>query len=309
LKKLISIIIPVYNREKLIIETLDSILVQTYNNWECIIVDDGSTDNTIEVINSYCKTDSRIQQYHRPNSKQKGANACRNIGLEKAKGDYVIFFDSDDLMTPNHVEVKVNAIVKHKADYVITRTKFFNNDNSVIDKYYKFDDFKINTYNYISQKINWLTYDVMIMSELAKSIQFNEKLQSGQEYNYFCKLVYKSLNTIFIDEVVTLRRKHEDSIRAKLKTTSELQKGYFYSSWLTYLELKDKTSIKEKEHLLKSCVNYIYEEKKQLASNSNLFTKEIFKTFKLNGIYFLLMLVMIKCFKKGYIFRNKLVKL
>ena len=79
---LVSIIIPTYNRAHFIGETLESVLAQTYHNWECIVIDDGSTDYTDELMEFYCEKDSRIQYYHRPSHKPKGANACRNYGFE-----------------------------------------------------------------------------------------------------------------------------------------------------------------------------------------------------------------------------------
>ena len=75
---LVSIIIPTYNREHLIGETLDCVISQTYTNWECIVVDDGSHDNTPEVIKSYFNNDERIKFYNRPDYKNKGASSCRN---------------------------------------------------------------------------------------------------------------------------------------------------------------------------------------------------------------------------------------
>src|SRR5690606_27941965 len=208
----VSIIIPTYNRAHLIGETLDSIVAQTYHNWECIVVDDGSDDDSQAVFEQYKDKDARFKFLSRPNSKPKGANACRNIGLKNAQGVYIVFFDSDDLMTPNHLAIKVDAIIKSECDYVITRTKFFNKDSSQIDNYYKFDQFEITPFNYVSQKINWLTCDICLKNELAKYLTFNEKLQAGQEYNYFSKLVHRSINARFFDKVVTLRRHHEDSI-------------------------------------------------------------------------------------------------
>src|SRR5690554_8063110 len=111
---LISIIIPTFNRAHLIGETLDSILAQTYQNWECVVVDDGSTDNTDEVMAAYMAKDARFQYHHRPPEKTKGANACRNAGLDLAAGEYIVFFDSDDLMTPDHLKVKISAIQAHQ---------------------------------------------------------------------------------------------------------------------------------------------------------------------------------------------------
>lgn len=79
---LVSIIIPTYNRAHLIGETLDSVMAQTYTNWECIVVDDGSTDNTAELLVVYCNKDNRFQYHHRPKDRPKGANAYRNYGID-----------------------------------------------------------------------------------------------------------------------------------------------------------------------------------------------------------------------------------
>ena len=136
MSQLVSIIIPTYNRAHLIGETLESILAQTYTQWECIIVDDGSTDDTVKVVASYVAKDNRFRLFKRPHTRLKEANACRNIGIENATGDYVFFFDSDDLLTPDHIEVKVRALQNNSVDYVITRTKFFNTEDNTIDKYY-----------------------------------------------------------------------------------------------------------------------------------------------------------------------------
>ena len=105
---LISIIIPVFNREKLIVRTLESVQNQTYTNWECIIVDDGSTDNTLNVIASFTNRDKRfkiISHHHVSN-----ANILRNIGINKAKGEYIAMLDSDDEFMPNHLSRRLAKI-------------------------------------------------------------------------------------------------------------------------------------------------------------------------------------------------------
>jgi len=104
----VSIIIPTFNRAVLLDETLQTVLEQTYLNWECIIVDDGSDEDTLDTIKDWCKKDNRFQWYKRPLNKQKGANACRNIGIEKSTGNYLIFLDSDDNIIPTCIENRIS---------------------------------------------------------------------------------------------------------------------------------------------------------------------------------------------------------
>jgi len=110
-KILISIIIPTYNREHLIGNTLKSLVNQTYQNWECIVVDDGSTDNTKNIIESYRNNDNRFSFYKRE-ILPKGASHCRNIGLSKAKGQFVVFLDSDDELLEFCLENRIKKSIQ-----------------------------------------------------------------------------------------------------------------------------------------------------------------------------------------------------
>jgi glycosyltransferase involved in cell wall biosynthesis len=129
MNRLVSIIIPTYNRAHLIGETLDSILAQTYSNWECLIVDDGSVDNTEYIVSKYIKTDRRFQFYKRPLEKLKGPSACRNIGLKNALGEFVVFLDSDDLLAPYCLEQRIAFASENlNNDFWIFKSHFFLND-------------------------------------------------------------------------------------------------------------------------------------------------------------------------------------
>ncbi len=112
---LVSIIIPSFNSERFIAETLESVSAQTYMNWECLIVDDGSEDDTIGIIQEFCNRDKRFRFYsrHRP---PKSASTCRNIGLEYSKGEFVVFLDSDDILIPNCLETRL-AIINNYPDF------------------------------------------------------------------------------------------------------------------------------------------------------------------------------------------------
>jgi glycosyltransferase involved in cell wall biosynthesis len=106
-KKLISIIIPVYNAEKYLNRCLKSIQMQTYENWECICIDDGSIDHSNQILTNYSEKDSRIKKVTQTNS---GPSAARNSGLSKVQGQYTLFVDSDDYVDEDYLQTLINGI-------------------------------------------------------------------------------------------------------------------------------------------------------------------------------------------------------
>ncbi|MNK18132.1 UDP-Glc:alpha-D-GlcNAc-diphosphoundecaprenol beta-1,3-glucosyltransferase WfgD [compost metagenome] len=282
IEKKVSIIIPNYNRASLIGETLDSIIGQTYSHWECLIIDDQSSDNSAAVIKRYITQDSRFKLFQRPPAHPKGANACRNIGMQKASGDYIIFFDSDDLMVENHIEKKITAIQSENYDYVIAKSKYFNNpENKNPLNYRDLGKIPITADNYIKKKINWITFDPIIKTSIAKSISFTEKNKSAEEYNYFVKLVLTTNNATAIDEILTKRRFHEGSYQVNLKTKVEIAENQFYYFYDTFLDVRNMNISKSSLQflLLESC-KILYRQKDLLTSSEKKeFYKHLIKTF------------------------------
>ncbi len=119
-KGLVSIITPTYNCGKYIEETLQSVLAQTYRNWEMIIVDDFSTDNTAEIVAQYISIDSRIRYYR--NSRNEGAALTRNRAIREAHGKWISFLDSDDLWKPEKLECQLDFMIEN--DYAFTYHKY-----------------------------------------------------------------------------------------------------------------------------------------------------------------------------------------
>ncbi|GGE10709.1 glycosyltransferase family 2 protein [Psychroflexus salis] len=250
MSNLLSIIIPTYNRVDLISETLDSIVEQTYQNWECIVIDDGSSDNTEELLAEYVKKDNRFIYVKRNENYKPGGNGARNYGLDLAQGNYIVFFDSDDLMTEDHLQVKYDLITSGAYDFGITRTKYFNYTNKFIDRYYNFTTKDITRDNYVLQKLNWLTLDVIIKSSVAKSIRFNENIKIGQEYNYFSKLVCLTAKGVFLDKTVSLRRYHENSKRTTLANGVNYAKNQSVTNWHIFMDTKDFLNLENQKFLL-----------------------------------------------------------
>lgn len=125
-----SIVIPTYNREHLIENTINSIIKQNYKNYEIIIIDDGSTDNTEKFIKDRYSENKKIFYYFKDNGER---GAARNYGFKKAKGEFVIFLDSDDLLTELHLNYLYDAIIKNPSiNFIATKYEIRKNE-----KYYK----------------------------------------------------------------------------------------------------------------------------------------------------------------------------
>lgn len=126
MNELVSIITPTFNSAKFIDETIQSVRNQTYNNWEMIIVDDGSTDNTEEIISLVVKNDNRIRFYKL--DKNSGAAVARNRGIEDAKGQYLTFIDADDIWFPDFIKNSVKTIKETKISFVFSSYKRANEE-------------------------------------------------------------------------------------------------------------------------------------------------------------------------------------
>lgn len=124
-KDLISVIVPVYNVKPYLSECVDSILKQTYENFELILIDDGSTDGSGDICEEYSKKDDRISVIHK---KHGGPSSTRNVGVEFSKGDYIAFVDADDIITENYLEILYENIISYGADVSICKFLRFRND-------------------------------------------------------------------------------------------------------------------------------------------------------------------------------------
>lgn len=150
---IVSIIIPVYNRPVLVAEAIESVLAQTIPNWELIVVDDGSTDNTWEVLESYAAKDERIRVFKR-DREPKGAPTCRNFGAGFAKGQYLIFFDSDDLLLPYCVENRLRACEEYpEMNFLVFPMAYQNNRGELVEQ--KIPDCEFFLDEFLAYRLHW----------------------------------------------------------------------------------------------------------------------------------------------------------
>ena len=131
-ENLVSVIMPTYNCGKFIEETIKSVANQTYKNWELIIVDDCSKDNTEEIVNRYIERDSRIK-YHRLETNQ-GAAVARTKAMKMARGSYMAFLDSDDLWKNDKLEKQINFMEENSYNFTCTAYEQIDENNNLLNK-------------------------------------------------------------------------------------------------------------------------------------------------------------------------------
>ena len=226
MKPLVSVIVANYNRADLIEETLESIQGQTYSHFECLVIDDQSTDNSDSIIQKWIKRDNRFQYYRRPNTIKKGANACRNWGFKKSNGELMKFFDSDDIMLSNHLEISVDYLQNQKLDFVVVDCQNFDKDG-LRERPYETnkDHVKNKPLEFSTFQNGWITNDLMLTRKYASQIIFNENIRDlASEYQYAIKLLLITQNGIVLPHILTHRRLHNGSLFLKIQNSGVTKK-------------------------------------------------------------------------------------
>lgn len=213
----VSIIVPVYNVEKYIDKCIDSILGQTFNNFEVILIDDGSTDSSSIKCDEYTRRDSRIKVIHKKNE---GLSVARNLGIKNAKGRYITFIDSDDYIGEEYIKILYDYITINKADIAMCSFKRFKSNNEVID-YYIDDKISIlNSKECLENLYNreWLNY-VTVWGNLYKKELFNNiKFPEGkinEDLFIIHKLYLEAKKIIYNNSQLYFYRQTEGSITNK----------------------------------------------------------------------------------------------
>lgn len=201
-ENLVSIIIPSFNRATLIGETLDSIIAQTYPNWECIIVDDGSSDNTVEVIKDYITLDNRFSLYQREQL-PKGAPTCRNIGLKQTKGKYIIFFDSDDLFAENCLENRLKIAQQKELDFYLFQGGIFlekiGDNPNLIGSPKTNEKGEIGLAEYLEPSPRWCNPSALWQKEAIQKLAWDESLKVWQDVELYCRAIIEQYQFEFFD--------------------------------------------------------------------------------------------------------------
>jgi len=208
----VSVIIPTYNRSSLVKDAVCSVLAQTEPDLEVIVVDDGSTDDTREVVEDL--QDGRVNYFYKVNG---GPASARNYGLSRAKGDYIAFLDHDDLWPENYLEVMLSRLANNSE---------FRAAYSPITVIYP-DGRKVKSYKKPEGKSGWITLDLfkhgfvwtsaaLIWREVLENFAFDESLKrSYEDGDFFLRLSTRS-QFLFVGDVEAIRREHAENFSAKV---------------------------------------------------------------------------------------------
>lgn len=246
--ELISVIVPIYNREGYLDKCLNSIITQTEVETEIILIDDGSTDTSPQIIDDYASSHANIKAIHIPNG---GVSHARNVGLDMATGDYISFVDSDDFLEPNALCTMKETLCETGADYCIGRINFFS-DAGNLDHTMVFPEHYHN--QLLSKDMVWQTlldvdypiFDIctpkLYKKELWKDIRFIEG-KTSEDTMALLEIQKKSSTVYFLDDVVynitlsaesLLRCRSTvsliDEARADLLLSDYLVKNGFYNA-------------------------------------------------------------------------------
>lgn len=213
-----------YNRGHLIGNILQSIQAQNFDNWECLIIDDGSTDKTEEVVNLITSDDSRfIYSKRQDEHYKKGISGCRNYGLDIASGKYVVFFDDDDIVHPENLSFCFNLLKENQYDFIRYNKKpFFGNKESLLfdpvnkSRIATFPNSEIG--KMITGEIPFASCCVLWNKKCFEGNKFNENLLYAEEWECYSRILMGSYTGLSTDAVLYYNQKHSAS------NTGEFQK-------------------------------------------------------------------------------------
>lgn len=232
--ELISIIVPIYNKEDYLRQCLDSIINQSYTNFEVLLVNDGSTDSSGIICQEYSERDSRFRYIEKKNG---GVSSARNLGLELSEGAYITFIDSDDWIEFNYLEVLYNALRENNTDVAISSYKSYYLDGNFYLRVYsnQEEEFlrigKRNRDVFLEEfpKLGKLNHDFhciaskLFKRELLESQKFDESINYGEDLYFFFNLYLKIQSIIYVKEATYIYRQHGTNITLNFTESLALQ--------------------------------------------------------------------------------------
>jgi len=277
---LISIIVPVYNVEKYLRKCIDSIINQTYENIDIILIDDGSTDSSSEICNEYSKKDKRIKVIHKEN---RGVSSARNEGIKHARGEWITFIDSDDWIEKNFCEILLKKVLETKSDVALCGYNRINNKKTEKINA-KNRELIFNCNEYLIKSLNPQTgfgfcHMKLIKKEILKGIYFNENIVVGEDALFNVMISQNIKKAIFVEQALynyrinnqSVVRKYDENYANKYLLAMNEIKKYLFEKYKDD-EIQQNYYNFVAFHILLIAVNYCFH-----PQNKNYNRKQILK--------------------------------
>lgn len=248
---MISIIIPVHNGEKYVKKCIESVLNNTYKDLEVIIVENASSDRTLDICNEYSKCDSRIKVI---STKEKGLSHARNVGLKYACGEYIAFVDADDYVSPYLYEKMITCMEKNNADlvfcdYMIGENKEYKFDinETVKERSFTVDEYLHNVYLKAAQQYT-VVWNKLFKRQLMKGIKFDEEIKYFEDRLFVIQYVSSVFQIYFIDfPLYYYYRGNESSICLSANMYDRMYQLYSLQKEILFFEKNYSERIKWRE--------------------------------------------------------------
>ena len=236
-KPLISVVVPCYNQAQYLDECLQSVLDQTYPHWECIIVNDGSPDNTEEFAQKWLEKDVRFKYFYKENG---GLSSARNFGIDKAEGEFIQLLDCDDYIARNKFLLQLNDL--HRHDVSISDYKHFSAPKELVSRLYR-SPFSKNEFSMRDLLLNWenaLSIPCHCVLFRKTAIKFNEKLKNHEDWVFWAQLFYQNKKIIYNRNTLAFYRYSPTSLS---RNAMEMHIGFLKACDYLYSYFKFKNEI------------------------------------------------------------------
>ena len=314
----VSVIIPTYNRAELLREAIDSVLAQTYKDFELIVVDDNSTDNTKDAVEGYTKNFQNIR--YAVNRHKKGASGARNAGIESASGEWIAFLDSDDIWREDKLRLQMSLAEKdNDVGLIFTNFACFPKENKEYFIFARYEDKKYKTFFsekywaitsdgfYIQKKplfsmilktlLQIKTPSVIVKRSLLSDIRYDEELVINEDVDLALRVNLKC-RFGYIDLPLVKIRRHEENVDLTVPEEKKTQSVLRFCDNLAALlksgqalSGEDKASIKFAISRFYFDIGYKYRQKGDIASAKKYYLKAMASCFKLKYLLALIKLV------------------
>lgn len=233
---LVSIIIPLNNAEKYIEDTLGSVKGQTYPNWECLIIDDGSSDSSKKIALDYCNKDERFKYYYQDNS---GPSAARNKGVKLAQGDYIQYLDADDVLLPKRLEVMIENCKSLKKNMILYSNLLLGDEKNiyVTRPMHKpanagYDITFLDMYRSFALDFLFIPSCLFFPHHIIKNKIWNQSLNHSEDWDYYLQILVEGNVLRFYPEPLVIYRNTLVGLSKNLEKTIQANYRILFD-WVT----------------------------------------------------------------------------